>query len=97
MAYGTAQQVTGFRFHAGLRVNAGQTPLRHCATVERSIAAELVDRSMDLMLIALIGLLLATLVAFIWEIIPYPYGLLVLSALIAARILYLRGGGKRWR
>jgi dihydroxy-acid dehydratase len=46
---------------------------------------------MDLILIVLLGLLFATLLAFILGIIPYPFGLIVLTALIAARILYLRG------
>jgi hypothetical protein len=50
---------------------------------------------MDLILIALLGLLLAILAAFLLGIVPYPYGLLVLLAFIAARILYLRGTGKR--
>lgn len=46
---------------------------------------------MDPILLVLIGLLLAALVAFFLGIIPYPYGLLILAAFIAARILYLRG------
>jgi hypothetical protein len=45
---------------------------------------------MDLILLALLGLLLATVLAFFLGVIPYPYGLIVLAALIAARILYLR-------
>ena len=34
------------------------------------------------------------LLAFFLGVIPYPYGLIVLAALIAARILYLRGPRK---
>ena len=52
---------------------------------------------MDLILIALLGLLLATMLAFVLGIIPYPYGLLVLLVCTAARILYLRGGDERRR
>jgi len=48
----------------------------------------------DPVLIALLGLLGATLLLFVLGIIPYPYGLLVLMAFIAARILYLRGPSK---
>jgi hypothetical protein len=50
---------------------------------------------MDLVLTALVGLLLATLLAFLLGIIPYPYGLFVLAAFIAARLLYRQGRGKR--
>ena len=50
---------------------------------------------MDRVLVLLLGLLLATLLAFFLGIIPYPFGLIVLLVLIAARILYLRGPGKR--
>jgi len=49
---------------------------------------------MNLILIALLGLLLATLLAFFLGVIPYPFGLIVLAAFIAARILYLRGPRK---
>jgi len=52
---------------------------------------------MDGVLIILSGLLLASLLAFFLGVIPYPFGLLVLSALIAARFLYLRGPGRRGR
>ena len=38
----------------------------------------------------LIALLLATLSAFLLGIFPYPYGLLILSAFVAARILSLK-------
>jgi hypothetical protein len=48
----------------------------------------------DPVLIALLGLLGATLLLFVLGIILYPYGLLVLMAFIAARILYLRGPSK---
>lgn len=50
---------------------------------------------MDPILIALLGLLLATLLAFFLGIFPYPYGLLILAVFIAARILYMQGAGKR--
>lgn len=43
------------------------------------------------MLIVLLALLLASLLAFLSGFIPYPFGLIVLSVLIAARVLYLRG------
>jgi hypothetical protein len=58
---------------------------------------EPVARLLDPVLITLSGLLLASLLAFFLDIIPYPYGLLVLAAFIAARILYLQGSGKRGR
>jgi len=50
---------------------------------------------MDPILMLLIGLLLASLLAFFLGVIPYPYGLLVLGAFIAARLLYLRGNRRR--
>jgi len=50
---------------------------------------------MDLVLIALSGLLLATLLAFLLGIIPYPVGIFVLAAFIAARVLYLQGPGNK--
>jgi hypothetical protein len=50
---------------------------------------------MDAVLLLLLGLLLASLLAFMLGFIPYPFGLLVLLALIAGRILYLQGPGKR--
>jgi hypothetical protein len=56
-----------------------------------------VTRRMDIVLIALLGLLFAILLAFFLGIIPYPYGLIVLAAFIAARILYLQGPGKDGR
>ncbi|MFC1774510.1 hypothetical protein ACFL3A_14365 [Pseudomonadota bacterium] len=52
---------------------------------------------MDPVLITLSGLLLATLLGFLLGVIPYPIGLFVLAAFIAARILYLQGPGKRDR
>lgn len=52
---------------------------------------------MDPVLIVLSGLLLVTLLAFLLGVIPYPIGLLVLAAFIAARIMYLQGLGKRDR
>ncbi len=55
---------------------------------------EVVTRLVDPVLIALLGLLFATLLAFFLGIIPYPYGLIVLAAFIAARILYRQGPGK---
>ena len=47
----------------------------------------------DPVLLVLLALLMATLLTFFLGIIPYPYGLIVLAAFIAARILYLRGPG----
>jgi hypothetical protein len=55
------------------------------------MATALVPAIMDPLLIVLLGLLLASLLAFVSGFIPYPFGLIVLSALIAARILYLAG------
>lgn len=52
---------------------------------------------MDPVVLALSGLLLATLLAFLLGVIPYPIGLFVLAACITARILYLQGRGKRDR
>jgi hypothetical protein len=52
------------------------------------------NRLKDPLLIILLTLLLLALLAFILGIIPYPYGLLVLLAFIAARIMSLQGPGK---
>ena len=52
-------------------------------------------KSMDPILTLMVGLLLASLLAFFLGIIPYPYGLLVLGVFIAARILYLRSNRSR--
>ena len=52
-------------------------------------------KSMDPILTLLIGLLLASLLAFFLGVIPYPYGLLVLAVFIAARILYLHSNRGR--
>jgi hypothetical protein len=52
---------------------------------------------MDPVLILLLGLFSASLLAFLLGIIPYPFGLLILAAFIAARIAYLQGPGKRGR
>jgi hypothetical protein len=51
----------------------------------------------DTVLMILLGLFAASLLAFLLGIIPYPFGLLILAAFIAARIAYLRGPGKRGR
>jgi len=77
-----------FRHH--VRARSG-TALCYCWTIDSGKAG---DWTMDLILIALLGLLLATLLAFFLGVIPYPYGLIVLAALIAGRILYLRGPRK---
>lgn len=50
---------------------------------------------MDSVLIILFALLLTTLLAFFTGVFPYPFGLLVLLAFIAGRILYLQSGGRR--
>ena len=47
-------------------------------------------RFRDPVLLILLGLLLATLLAFFLGLVPYPFGLLILIILIAARLLYLR-------
>ena len=52
---------------------------------------------MDTVLLVLLGLLLATLVAFFLGIFPYPFGLLILLFFIAGRVLYLREPGRRKR
>jgi hypothetical protein len=46
-------------------------------------------RPVDTVLLVLLALLLASLSAFFLGLIPYPYGLLILAAFIAARILHL--------
>jgi hypothetical protein len=56
-----------------------------------SMATASAPAIMDPLLIVLLGLLLASLLAFFSGFIPYPFGLIVLTALIAARVLYLRG------
>ncbi|MCG8071654.1 MAG: hypothetical protein AB2767_06355 [Candidatus Thiodiazotropha taylori] len=49
---------------------------------------KLLDDKFLLLLIILLGL---TLAAFLYGIFPYPFGLLVLSIMIFARFLILRG------
>ena len=48
----------------------------------------------DPVLLVLLGLLFASLLAFILGIIPYPFGLLILTIFIAARIFHLKAPGK---
>lgn len=48
-------------------------------------------RLADPLLFALLALLAASLLAFFLGVIPYPFGLLVLTAFIVARIVYLQG------
>lgn len=43
----------------------------------------------DPLLIVLLGALALSLLGFLTGYLPYPFGLLVLSAFIAARIIYL--------
>ncbi|MGB5441921.1 MAG: hypothetical protein WBN57_04775 [Gammaproteobacteria bacterium] len=52
------------------------------------------NRFKDPVVLVLSGLLLASLLAFILGIIPYPFGLFILTIFIAARIFSLRGPGK---
>ena len=47
----------------------------------------------DRILLVLVALLLASLAAFFTGVLPYPIGLLVLSVLIVARVLFLSGNG----
>ena len=47
-------------------------------------------RFRDPVVLILLGLLLATLLAFTLGLVPYPFGLLILVILVAARLLYLR-------
>ena len=42
----------------------------------------------DPILLVLLGVLMASLLAYFFEILPYPFGLLVLSVFIAARIVH---------
>ena len=63
--------------------------------VTQPIVPEPVITRMDPVLIALSLLLFATLLAFLLGVVPYPFGLFVLAAVITARILYLQGRGKR--
>jgi ABC-type multidrug transport system permease subunit len=51
-------------------------------------------RFKDTVLLSLLGLLLASLLAFVLGIIPYPFGLFILTIFIAARIIYLKGAGR---
>lgn len=44
---------------------------------------------MDWLSALLLGLLAITLLAFAYGIIPYPYGVLVLLAMLVTRILFL--------
>jgi dihydroxy-acid dehydratase len=46
---------------------------------------------LDRILLVLVGLLLASVAAFLAGLIPYPFGLIVLSVFILGRILYLKG------
>jgi dihydroxy-acid dehydratase len=48
----------------------------------------------DAVLLVLSGLLLASLAAFLLGIIPYPFGLIVLTIFILARVFYLKDRGK---
>jgi len=54
-------------------------------------------RLADPLLFALLALLAASLVAFFLGAIPYPFGLIVLTVLIVARVLSLQGPGKPGR
>jgi hypothetical protein len=49
----------------------------------------------DAVLMVLSGLLLASLAAFLLDIIPYPFGLIVLTIFIIGRVFYLKDRGKR--
>lgn len=62
-------------------------------TTAKPNAQGLVTVLMDPVLIALSGLLVAMLLAFLLGFIPYPVGIFVLAAFIAARVLYLQGPG----
>ncbi|MGB5261865.1 MAG: hypothetical protein WBO34_15270 [Gammaproteobacteria bacterium] len=44
---------------------------------------------LDRILLVLVGLLLASVTAFLSGVLPYPFGLIVLSVFIVGRILYL--------
>ena len=49
------------------------------------------SRFKDPVVLTLLGLLLASLLAFVLGIIPYPFGLFILTVFIAARLFYLKG------
>ena len=49
----------------------------------------------DPVLLILSGLLLASLAAFLLDIIPYPFGLIVLTIFIIGRVFYLKDRRKR--
>ena len=46
---------------------------------------------LDRTVLILVVLLLATLAAFLAGLFPYPFGFLILTVFIVARVLYLRG------
>ena len=46
---------------------------------------------LDRTLLLLVALLLATLGGFLAGVFPYPFGFVILTVFIVARILYLRG------
>ena len=48
----------------------------------------------DPVLMILAGLLLASLAAFLLDLTPYPFGLIVLTIFIIARMFYLKDRGK---
>lgn len=52
------------------------------------------NRLTDPVVLLLLVLLLATLVAFLTGVFPYPFGLLVLVALLAGRLMQLHGTGR---
>ena len=47
----------------------------------------------DPVLLILSALLLASLVAFLLDIFPYPFGMIVLTIFIIARVFYLKDSG----
>lgn len=46
---------------------------------------------MDISLLLIAVLLVLTLIAFLSGLIPYPFGLVVLSAFLTARLIHLAG------
>lgn len=49
---------------------------------------------MDWISALLLGLLASTLLAYFYDVFHYPYGVLILLALLVSRILLIKGKGK---
>ena len=49
---------------------------------------------MDWVSALLVGLLASTLLAYFYGVFHYPYGVLILLALLVSRVLFVKGKGK---